>query len=135
MVFETGLRPATYLDRVHVDLTRMIPADTVTACPYKAPPAATGRADALRHQSDLAWLRLPTRQLLPVAGLVCFYNSGGPLPGRRAAPPADQAAAIALSLVLLAVSLAVPGGLRDRWGGGGAYGRRAGIPGARSGRR
>lgn len=35
MVLETGLPTRYYLDRVHIDWTRMQPTDTVTSCPYK----------------------------------------------------------------------------------------------------
>jgi uncharacterized protein (DUF427 family) len=35
MVFETGLPTRYYLNRTEVDLTHLVPSDTVTACPYK----------------------------------------------------------------------------------------------------
>lgn len=75
-VFETGLPTRYYLDRVHLDLGRLQPSDTVTACPYKGTTsgywsARTGRGT---HR-DIAWAYdFPTRQLLPIAGLVAFYN-------------------------------------------------------------
>ncbi len=76
MVFETGLPPRYYLDRSAVDFSHLIPSDTVTACPYK------GRTTEYwsvqigdRRYPDLAWsYDFPTRQLLPIAGLVAFYD-------------------------------------------------------------
>jgi uncharacterized protein (DUF427 family) len=89
MVFETGLPTRYYLDRVHVDWTRMAATDTVTACPYKGTTSGywSVRTDTAVHR-DLAWAYdFPTRQLAPIAGLVAFYNEhvdlfvdGGRLP-------------------------------------------------------
>jgi uncharacterized protein (DUF427 family) len=75
-VFETGLPTRYYLDRTYVDFTLLTPSDTVTACPYKG--TTTGywsvRTSRGTHK-DLAWAYdFPTRQLAPIAGLVCFYN-------------------------------------------------------------
>jgi uncharacterized protein (DUF427 family) len=76
MVFETGLPTRYYLDRMDIDFTRLHPTDTVTACPYKG--RTTGywsvRTAAGTHH-DVAWTYgFPTRELLPIAGLVAFYN-------------------------------------------------------------
>ena len=76
LVFETGLPTRYYLDRADVDFTHLEPSDTVTDCPYKG--RTTGywsvRTGGVRHD-DLAWsYDFPTRQLLPVAGLVAFYD-------------------------------------------------------------
>jgi uncharacterized protein (DUF427 family) len=53
-----------------------VATDTVTACPYKGVTSAYWSVkvgDELRP--DLAWAYdFPTRQLLPIAGLVAFYN-------------------------------------------------------------
>jgi uncharacterized protein (DUF427 family) len=76
MVFETGLPTRYYLDRTAVDFTRLIPSDTVTACPYKGTTSGywSVRGDGAVH-ADLAWsYNFPTRQLLPIAGLIAFYN-------------------------------------------------------------
>jgi uncharacterized protein (DUF427 family) len=76
LVFETGLPTRYYLDRTHVDLDHMIPSETVTACPYKG---TTSQYWSIRlgdevHQ-DLAWAYdFPTRELLPISGLIAFYN-------------------------------------------------------------
>lgn len=76
MVFETGLPTRYYVNRTEVDFSHLVPSDTVTACPYKG--QTTGywsvRAGGAVHK-DLAWsYDFPTRQLLPIAGLVAFYN-------------------------------------------------------------
>ena len=79
LVFETGLPTRYYFDRTDVDFSRLVPAATQTACPYKGVTSAywsvrTGDDVRDGHQ-DLAWAYdFPTRQLLPIAGLVAFYN-------------------------------------------------------------
>jgi uncharacterized protein (DUF427 family) len=76
MVFETGLPTRYYLNRSEVDFSHLEVSGTETACPYKG--VTTGywsvRAGVEVH-ADLAWTYdFPTRQLLPIAGLVAFYN-------------------------------------------------------------
>ncbi len=76
MVFETGLPTRYYLSRTDVDFAHLIPADTVTACPYKGTTSGywSVRAGGTVHK-DLAWsYDFPTRQLQPIAGLIAFYN-------------------------------------------------------------
>jgi uncharacterized protein (DUF427 family) len=76
MVFETGLPTRYYLDRTAVDFSHLRPSDSVTACPYKGRTSAywSGRIGDADHP-DLAWsYDFPTRQLLPIAGLVAFYD-------------------------------------------------------------
>ena len=76
LVFETGLPTRYYLDRTHVKLEHMIPSETVTECPYKGTTSEywSIRVGADVH-ADLAWAYdFPTRQLLPIAGLIAFYN-------------------------------------------------------------
>ena len=77
MVFETGLPTRYYLNRTDVDFSHLVPTDTETECPYKG---TTSRywsivgADGTLHP-DLAWsYEFPTRQLLPITGMVAFYN-------------------------------------------------------------
>jgi uncharacterized protein (DUF427 family) len=79
LVFETGLPTRYYLDRTDVDFEHLAPSDTQTACPYKGVTTGywsmpvDGVVDEARR--DLAWsYDFPTRQLLPIAGLVAFYN-------------------------------------------------------------
>jgi uncharacterized protein (DUF427 family) len=76
MVFETGLPTRYYLNRTEVDFTHLLPTDTVTACPYKGRTSGywSVTIGGTVHQ-DLAWCYdFPTRQLLPIAGLIAFYN-------------------------------------------------------------
>ena len=76
LVFETGLPTRYYLNRTEVDFTYLTPADTVTGCPYKGTTSAywAARVNGETHP-DIAWsYDFPTRQLLPIAGLVAFYN-------------------------------------------------------------
>ncbi len=59
-----------------MDFSHLRPSDTITACPYKGHTSAywsVQTAEALHR--DLAWsYDLPTRQLLPIAGLIAFYD-------------------------------------------------------------
>ncbi len=76
MVFETGLPTRYYLNRTEVHFEHLVPSPTVSRCPYKG--TTTGYwsvvVDGTTHE-DLAWsYDFPTRQLLPIAGLVAFYN-------------------------------------------------------------
>ena len=76
MVFETGLPTRYYINRTEVAFDQLVPTDTVTECPYKG--RTTGywsvRVGNTVHP-DVAWsYGFPTRQLLPIAGLIAFYN-------------------------------------------------------------
>jgi uncharacterized protein (DUF427 family) len=76
MVFETGLPTRYYLNRTEVHFEHLVPTSTVTRCPYKGITTGYWSAviDGTTHD-DLAWsYDFPTRQLLPIAGLVAFYN-------------------------------------------------------------
>ena len=76
MVFETGLPTRYYIERTEVNFEQLIPTDTVTACPYKGTTSGywSINVDGALHP-DLAWsYDFPTRQLLPIAGLISFYN-------------------------------------------------------------
>jgi uncharacterized protein (DUF427 family) len=76
MVFETGLPTRYYVDRTAVDLSRLTPSETVSACPYKGTTSGywSLEADGEIH-ADIAWsYDFPTRQLQPIAGLIAFYN-------------------------------------------------------------
>jgi len=75
-VFETGLPTRYYLPRLDVDFDHLVPSDTVTECPYKGRTSGywSVRARDATH-TDLAWsYDFPTRQLLPITGMVAFYN-------------------------------------------------------------
>jgi uncharacterized protein (DUF427 family) len=77
IVFETGLPPRTYLDRTDVRFKHLVPSETVSSCPYKGRTSAwwsVKTPDGEVHP-DLAWsYDFPTRQLLPVAGMVAFFD-------------------------------------------------------------
>jgi uncharacterized protein (DUF427 family) len=76
MVFETGLPTRYYLNRTEVDFGHLVATDTVTECPYKGTTSgywSVKTGDTVHR--DLAWsYDFPTRQLLPIAGLIAFYN-------------------------------------------------------------
>jgi uncharacterized protein (DUF427 family) len=76
MVFETGLPTRYYLNRTEINFDHLIPVDTVTSCPYKGMTSGywSVRVGDTTYP-DLAWTYdFPTRQLLPIAGLIAFYN-------------------------------------------------------------
>ncbi|MHA3704756.1 DUF427 domain-containing protein [Jatrophihabitans sp. YIM 134969] len=76
LVFETGLPTRYYVDLTDVDTTRLVPSDTVTACPYKGRTTSYWSVDTGRRTiPDAAWsYGFPTPALTPIAGLVAFYN-------------------------------------------------------------
>ena len=75
LCFETGLPTRYYLDRTDVDFTHWS-SDTETSCPYKGTTSGywSARVEDRIHP-DIAWTYdFPTRELLPIAGLIAFYN-------------------------------------------------------------
>jgi uncharacterized protein (DUF427 family) len=76
MVFETGLPTRYYFPRTAVNFEHLVPSDTETACPYKGRTSDYWSSTAgSRLRPDLAWsYQFPTAALLPIAGLVAFYN-------------------------------------------------------------
>jgi len=76
LVFETGLPTRYYVNRTEVAWEHLVPSSTQTACPYKGVTSAywsVAVGDTVHE--DLVWAYdFPTRQLLPIAGLVAFYN-------------------------------------------------------------
>jgi uncharacterized protein (DUF427 family) len=76
MVFETGLPTRYYFNRTEVNFDHLVASDTVTSCPYKGMTSgywSVRVGDALHP--DLAWAYdFPTRQLIPIAGMISFYN-------------------------------------------------------------
>ncbi len=76
LCFETGLPTRYYIDRTDVDFTHLVPSDTQTECPYKGTTSGYWSANVeLRIHPDIAWTYdFPTRELLPIAGLIAFYN-------------------------------------------------------------
>jgi uncharacterized protein (DUF427 family) len=93
LVFETGLVTRYYVDRHSVAFEHLVRSDTETSCPYKGTTSEywSLRADGSERHEDIAWCyTFPTRQLLPIAGLIAFYNEkvdiqvdGATLPRRR----------------------------------------------------
>jgi uncharacterized protein (DUF427 family) len=76
MVFETGLPTRYYVNRTDIRFEHLVPSGTVTSCPYKGTTSGywSVQVNGTVHK-DLAWAYdFPTRQLLPIAGLVAFYN-------------------------------------------------------------
>jgi len=76
MVFETELPTRYYLNRTEINFDHLVATDTVTECPYKGTTSGywSVRVGGQIH-ADLAWsYDFPTRQLLPIAGLIAFYN-------------------------------------------------------------
>ncbi len=76
MVFETGLPTRYYFNRTEVDFAHLEASATVSACPYKG--RTTGYWSVRLGEvvyPDLAWAYdFPTAPLLPIAGLIAFYN-------------------------------------------------------------
>jgi uncharacterized protein (DUF427 family) len=76
LLFETGVMTRYYVDRSDVRFEHLRRTDTVTECPYKGVSGDYWSADVgIETHEDIAWsYRFPTRQVLPIAGLVAFYN-------------------------------------------------------------
>jgi uncharacterized protein (DUF427 family) len=76
MVFETGLPPRFYLDRTAVDWSLLRRTETHTACPYKGVTSDYWSVVIGENvHPDLAWsYNFPTAALLPIAGLVAFFD-------------------------------------------------------------
>jgi uncharacterized protein (DUF427 family) len=76
MVFETGLPTRYYLNRTDVRFEHLRPSETVSSCPYKG--RTTGYWSFVADgnvQPDVAWsYDFPTTAVLPIAGLIAFYN-------------------------------------------------------------
>ena len=76
LVFETGLPTRYYLNRTDVTFRHLVPSATASACPYKGRTSNywSVRVNGTDHP-DLAWsYTFPTAALLPIAGLIAFYN-------------------------------------------------------------
>jgi uncharacterized protein (DUF427 family) len=76
LVFETGLPTRYYLPRTDVDFSALTRTDTVTECPYKGTTTDYWSITTPHGvHPDLAWsYSFPTKDLLPIAGLVAFYD-------------------------------------------------------------
>ncbi|MBD5636068.1 MAG: DUF427 domain-containing protein [Candidatus Eremiobacteraeota bacterium] len=75
-VFETGLPTRYYVDPSDVRFEYLVPSETRTACPYKGRTTSYWSVNAGgTTYEDVAWsYAFPTRQLLPIAGLIAFLN-------------------------------------------------------------
>ena len=76
IVFETGLPPRYYVDKLAIDWSLLTPSDTVSECPYKGTTTGYWNADiGGETTTDIAWCYdFPIRNLTPIAGLVAFYD-------------------------------------------------------------
>ena len=77
MVFETGLPTRYYFNRTEVNFDHLVADGHRHSCPYKGMTSGywSVPASATHSHPDLAWAYdFPTRQLLPIAGLISFYN-------------------------------------------------------------
>jgi uncharacterized protein (DUF427 family) len=79
LVFETGLLTRYYIHRTDVAFDRLIRTETRTACPYKGITSdywsVRVEGGTPKAYEDIAWsYSFPTRQVLPIAGLVAFYD-------------------------------------------------------------
>jgi len=76
MVFETGLPTRYYIDQRNVRFESLVSSETRTECPYKGRTSSYWSVEvAGKIVPDVAWsYAFPTRQLLPIAGLVAFLN-------------------------------------------------------------
>jgi len=77
LLFETGLPTRYYFNRTEVDFTHLVAEPGMaTACPYKGETSGywSVRTGDVLHR-HLAWTyRYPAAAVLPIAGLVAFYN-------------------------------------------------------------
>jgi uncharacterized protein (DUF427 family) len=76
LLFETGLPTRYYFHRLDINWAHLTPTETVTDCPYKGRTSGYWSARVgERAHPDIAWsYDFPTRQVLPIAGLIAFYN-------------------------------------------------------------
>jgi uncharacterized protein (DUF427 family) len=75
LLFETGHRPRYYLPLTDVDIERLEPSDSTTACPYKGTASYWSVRVGDELHRDLAWTyRTPLPEAQKIAGLVCFYD-------------------------------------------------------------
>jgi len=79
LLFETGLPTRYYFDRSEVAFDHLVRTSTQTACPYKGVTsdywAVKIGGEVSENYRDIAWsYNFPTRQALPITGLVAFYN-------------------------------------------------------------
>jgi uncharacterized protein (DUF427 family) len=75
LLFETGHRARYYLPFTDVDVERLEPSESATACPYKGTASYWSVRVGDELHRDLAWTnRTPLPEAQKIAGLVCFYD-------------------------------------------------------------
>ncbi|MGI9576650.1 MAG: DUF427 domain-containing protein [Microthrixaceae bacterium] len=75
-VFETGLPVRHYFDPTAVNWATLSPSETTAVCPYKGFTSGYWTMTEDDQRRDVAWsYGFPTRELAPIAGLVCFDDS------------------------------------------------------------
>lgn len=75
LLFETGLIPRIYLPQPDVRMDHLEASDTVTRCPYKGTASYLHLRAGDVQVDDVAWTYpYPTRESLPIAGLVAFHD-------------------------------------------------------------
>lgn len=75
ILFETGLPPRYYFPKTDVDMRRLTPAETSTACPYKGYARYWSVRVGDSVHRDAVWgYDAPFIESAPIAGRVAFYN-------------------------------------------------------------
>ena len=75
LLHETGLPTRYYLPREDVDMTRLVPTDTASHCPFKGDAVYWSAQLEDGILADVAWsYPTPIAARPEIAGLICFYN-------------------------------------------------------------
>jgi uncharacterized protein (DUF427 family) len=76
VLFETGLPARYYLNPFDIRFEHLVPSQTRTECPYKGRTTGYWSVSVQgKVHPDLAWMySFPTRQVLPIAGLIAFLD-------------------------------------------------------------
>lgn len=88
LLFETGLPVRTYLQHDDIDMGRLRPSGTTTACPYKGWARHYDVKSGGTWHKDLAWTYLaPLREVDPIGGLIAFYDEKVDVDGKARPRP------------------------------------------------
>lgn len=75
VLFETGAPARYYLPKTDVRLDLLSPTATQGSCPYKGDANFFSALINDQVHRDIAWTyTLPRPEVMPIAGMVCFYN-------------------------------------------------------------
>jgi uncharacterized protein (DUF427 family) len=75
LLFESELIVRTYLPQPDVAMDLLVASDTITRCPYKGTASYLSLPAGGVQVDDLAWTYpFPTRESLPIAGLIAFHD-------------------------------------------------------------